>query len=233
MYSAQGKNSPAPAPTPPDGGSGGGGAPGTGTGVPGTQPPAFDPPKGLDPYQYSQGWQSGSSSQSQDQQGTSIGNTTQDQLNNNIYDPVSLALRGSGGNLLQQIMATGQLPGNFGISDQAFDALNRSFQKNIAPGMAAQYGAGSPAISSQQAAMNEQLAASMSQQQWSNFNNLFDEVANFAFTPTGQSTQQQRQDNVDTTQHTDQTGTWQQNNTMEGALLSSLLTALKGGGGII
>lgn len=207
----------------------GGGTPGGGV-YPGGD---WTPPRGMDPYNASATWQSGSSSQQQNQSGTSVGNTVQDQLNNNIYDPVSLALRGQGAEALQQILATGQLPGNFGMSKQAFDALNSAFERNIAPGMAAQFGAGSPAIASQEALMNEQLAAQLSQQQWANFSNIFDEVANFAYTPTGQQSTSNVNSNTSQEQTTDTTGTWQTNNTMAGALASSLLTAMGKGGNII
>lgn len=210
-------------------GGGGGTTPGTGM----NPWDSFDPPKGLDPYQASQQWTSGSSSQQQQQSGTSTGNTAQTQLNENIYDPASLALRGQGSQALAQILATGKLPGNFGMNQQAFDALNSAFERNIAPQLAAQYGAGSPVIGSQEALANEQLAAQLSQQSWGNFMNLFDEVANFSFTPTGQNSSS----NTDSTNQSEQiggkNGTWQQNNTMEGALLSSLLTAMGKGGKII
>lgn len=217
-----------------DPGTGSGGGGGGGVTPPGGSPwDAFDPPKGLDPYQASQQWTSGSSSQNQQQSGTSVGNTAQTQLNENIYDPASLALRGQGAQALQQILTTGKLPGNFGMNQQAFDALNSAFERNVAPQLAAQYGAGSPVIGSQEALANEQLAAQLSQQQWSNFMNLFDEVANFSFTPTGQNSSSNTDSTTNSTQEGTQSGTWQQNNTMEGALLSSLLTAMGKGGSII
>lgn len=208
-------------PPPPDTGQPGLPSPGT--------PPPFTPPSTMDPYTYTQQYQSGSSAQTQSQTGEQLGNTNQNQLNENIYDPNSLALRNLGADMLTQVMATGQLPGNFGISNQAFDAAARAFERHIAPGMAAQYGAGSPAIPSQKALMFEQLAAQLSRDQWTNFNNVFDEVANFSFTPTGQKGNMQQQQATSEAQQGVQAGTWQTNNTQQGALLSALLSAMAGG----
>lgn len=218
------------------GGAGGGVVPPGGAPVTGGQPvvaPGYTNQPGMTPYQYQQTFSSGSSDQQQNVQGQSNQATDQNQLNSNTYDPASLALRNQGAGSLAEIMATGQLPGNFGISKQAFDALNSAFERNIAPGMAAQFGAGSPAIASQEALMNEQLAATLGQQQWQNYQGIFNDVSNFAFTPTGQQSTMGQTRTEDTNSDTSNTANWQSNNTAEGSLLSSLLTAAKTGGKIL
>src|SRR5262249_19408781 len=128
----------------------------------------------------------GSSTQQQNQTTDNTGNTQQ----MNVYNPAAQALQGSAATALQGILSTGQLPGNFGISQQAFDAMNNNFRENIAPQYAAQYGAGSPVIGSRWALMNEQLAAQLGQQQWNNALGLFGQAQGLGYNPIGSSQSQ-------------------------------------------
>jgi len=207
--------------------------PGTGTPVvPGTTGPGIGvgtaPPANQTPYQSQDQYQSGSGSMAQTQTGTGNTDITQQQNNANVYNAGSLGLQNQGAQALAQILAGGDLQG-FGMNGQAFDALNSAFERNVAPQLAAQYGSGSTAIGSQEALMNEQLAAQLSQQQWANFNNVFDDVSNFAFTPTGQTATNNQQQQTAENQQTDQTNNWQSNNLASTNILTSLLNLAKQG----
>lgn len=139
----------------------------------------------------------------------------------NVYNPASTNLQSQGGSVLSQVLQSGQVPEGFGMNQQAFDALNRNLKNNVNPVLAAQYGAGSPVIGSTAALANEQLAADMSQQQWGNFNSLFNDIQNFAFSATGQ-TQTQSQDS---TNSGNTTGNWQQQTTTEMPIQGAALGA--------
>lgn len=116
------------------------------------------------------------------QQGTGSSTST----TNNIYaDP---ALQGQAGGSISGTLATGQLPGNFGMSQLAYDMMNQNFNQNIAPGLANAYGAGSPQIGAQFSQANEQLTNQLSQNAWGNYMNTIDAAAQLGYTPTGQTT---------------------------------------------
>ena len=69
-----------------------------------------------------------------------------------------------------------------------FQAYNDAFNKYVAPGIASQYGAGSPQLGAQQSFGNEQLAAQLYQSGLGNFLQGQQLLGGYAFTPQGQNT---------------------------------------------
>lgn len=177
-------------------------------------------PAGMTPLYNTATFNSGTQSGTQQQSGVSSGQTAQA----NTYNPSGQALQDQGAASLSNVLSTGQLPGNFGMSQLAFDALNQNFNRYQAPALANQFGAGSAAIGASQGEQNMNLAAQMNRDAWTNYNNVFNDVANFAYTPTGSvSTNQQAQ-----SQSGSDTSAFQTNNTQEGALLAGAVNAWTG-----
>lgn len=165
---------------------------------------------------------------------SSQGQQSQQQQQTSLFSPEQQNLQALASKVGGQALSTGQLPGNYGISQQAFDAMDQNFNQNIAHTLAAQYGPGSPVIGGTFANMNAQLAATLGQEQFSNFNNLFNEIGNFAQRPAGSA--------ADSSAATSQSGnsgfSYNQTNTSEATLpdiaQSSLFNALGSGlGGVV
>lgn len=83
-----------------------------------------------------------------------------------------------------------QVPAYMTAPPQVFQAYNDAFQKFVAPGIAAQYGAGSPQIGAQQSFGNEQLASNLYQQGVQNWLAGQAQLGNLAYTAVGQNQQQ-------------------------------------------
>ena len=96
-------------------------------------------------------------------------------------------------NLLPSLYSSflqGNIPSSFTSPSAPFAAYNSNFQNYVAPGLAAQYGAGSPQIGAQQAMGNQQLAGNLYQQGVSNYGNALSNAGGYGLTPTGYNTQQ-------------------------------------------
>jgi hypothetical protein len=109
------------------------------------------------------------------QQGTTAG----------IYSPQQQAAQGTTGTAITNYLNTGILPGNFGNDAQQDAAYNSAYQQYVAPQLAAQYGAGSPAIGAQEAQGLQQLNANLYSTQLGAFNNATNQAMSYGFTPTG------------------------------------------------
>lgn len=83
-----------------------------------------------------------------------------------------------------------QIPSYMTAPPQVFQAYNDAFQKYVQPGIAAQYGAGSPQIGAQQSFGNEQLAANLYQQGVNNWLAGNAQLGNLAYQAVGQNQQQ-------------------------------------------
>ena len=159
----------------------------------------------------SSGTNSATETQTQAQSGTQSQTTTGSQQTSgtgaaqNTYTPAQQQLQQEAANAATQFLQTGNLPGTFADPPSVINAYMENFNQNIAPELAAQYGAGSPEIGSQMAIGLEQLQAQLYQTQSSNFNNALNTIGNQAYTPVGQ-TQQQASTGTSTS---NTTGRWQ------------------------
>lgn len=186
------------------------------------------------------------------QQQTQLGQQgqTQSQSQMNVYNPQQQALQG---NVLDQAnnLLTGNVSNSFGLPQSVWDAAYYNFNKYQAPQLAAQHGAGSPAISSSMNELNLQLAGLSGQNAMSNALGAFDAAAKYAFNPLGSnaanvSNQTTQQNNSTTSNQTANKqaleNTFQQNASMDLGALYLLLTGYNpfgntggtggGGGGI-
>lgn len=141
-------------------------------------------------YQINQGSTTGAN------QGVSGTNGTQQQQNQ--FNPGQQGLQGSLGGMYQNFLS-GQVPQSFTAPPQVLDAYKQYFQNQVAPGIAAQYGAGSPQMGAQQTNGLTQLLANLYQQGMSNYGNVLGGASSYALNPTGynqsqnQGTQYQNQ----------------------------------------
>ena len=171
----------------------------------------FDPNSGL--QQATQTYFNTNTSQS----GNQNQNTAQQQAN--TYTPGQQSLQNS----LPGSFATalgGTVPTTFTAPQAAFDAYNTNFRNYVEPGIAAQYGAGSPQIGQQQMLGNMDLAAQLYQTGQSNYLNYLNSASQYAFTPTGQ--------NLNNVQGQDWQGQGNQNGYAGNNMLGSLLSQLMG-----
>jgi hypothetical protein len=178
-------------------------------GLPAPNPPAAGIEQLYANYQQSQGNQS--------QQGT--------QTNLNQFTPQQQQLQGMLPGMLSGFLSGQQdIPAYMTAPPQVFKAYNDAFQKYTAPGIAAQFGAGSPQIGAQQSFGNQQLAAQLYQSGVNNWMQGLGLGGNWAYTPIGQNA-------------ANQASGQSQNNTFGGgivdttygaSILSTLLNALAG-----
>jgi hypothetical protein len=144
--------------------------------------------------------------------------------NQAVYTPEQQAAQNQ---LLTQL--TGFLSGTSGAPSsmtappQAFQAYNDAFNQYTAPGLAAQYGAGSPQIGSQQMMGNEQLAANLYQTGVSSYLSGLGQLGNAAYNSVGQNTANTGQGTSDTTT----TGVSGSDTNYGSSVLSALLGLLK------
>lgn len=122
-----------------------------------------------------------------DQTATTANNalgTSQDNSMNQ-FTPGQLAVQGQAGNYIANILAGGSVPSNMGLPQAVYDAAFANFNKYQAPMLAAQHGAGSPAINASMQELQLQLAGMAGQQAMNNSLDAFSQAANFAFKPIG------------------------------------------------
>jgi hypothetical protein len=149
------------------------------------------------------GTASGSSTSNTQQQGTA--NTQQQQAN--VYQPWQSGLQQQAGQAASNYLTTGAPPpGVTGAPAQLVQAYMDQFNQQVAPQLAAQYGAGSPAIGSQLALGLEQLNASVYGTNLNAYQNEIGQAGTLGFTPVGQTgTSAQQQQATSDTQ-----GSWQE-----------------------
>lgn len=158
------------------------------------------------------------------QQGTSAqqGTSSGQQAQQNTYTGAQQALQGQALGQAGQFLQTGIAPGVQQEIAAENAAFNQNFQTDIAPGLAAQYGAGSPIIAGQEAEGLVNLISNVYQNQAGQFNAALGTAGGLAFNPTGttgtesaqqasnaqnQSTNQQ---NTNTSNQSNTTSNWQE-----------------------
>ena len=167
-------------------------------------------------------FQSGSSNATNNLNQASSQSGAQSQQSNNLYGAGQQNLQQQLPNLLSSFLQTGNLPGSFGAPSSVINAYNQNFQQSVAPGLAAQYGAGSPQIGSQQSLGLQQLLSNLYQTQSGNFNNLLNTGSQIGFTPIGQTGSGQQVQSGNLAQQQTQNQNWQANNSLLGSLLSTI-----------
>jgi hypothetical protein len=120
---------------------------------------------------------------------TYSGNTGQVQGGNTnaqqTYTPGQTDTQGQLGGLWQSFMQ-GNIPSSFTNPAAATNAYNTNFQTQVAPGLAAQYGAGSPVIGSQNALGLAQLQGNLYNTGVNNYQGALSGGSNYALgMPTG------------------------------------------------
>ena len=145
-------------------------------------------------------------------------------LNENQYTAPQQALQGQTSGTISGLLNGSQQPMAAGFSPAVWQAMLMNFNQDVAPKIAAQYGAGSPQVGGQLADLLLKATAQSSQQQWNNEQNLLGDAQSNAFTPVGNAT--------GSAQTTGQTGSaydsYQENTTPGGALLSTLANSAGG-----
>jgi len=138
---------------------------------------------------------------------TSNANATGQQASQNVYQPWQTALQAQAGGAASNYLTTGQAPsGVTGAPPQLVSAFTDQFNQNVAPQLAAQYGAGSPAIASQLALGLEQLNANTYSTNLNAYQNTLSQAGNLGFNAVGQTGTSGQQQN--STSNTNET--WQQ-----------------------
>lgn len=107
---------------------------------------------------------------------------------------------------LGAIMNGQSVPSNFGLPQSVYDAHMLNINKYVVPQLAAQHGAGSPAIPSQIAQEILQLSALSGQQAMQNYNAYAGNLGQLAFTPTGADKGDQTAANLNRTINETSTG---------------------------
>lgn len=123
---------------------------------------------------------------------TGAANASGTSAQQNTYQPWQTGLQAQAGQAAGNFLQTGNLPGTFGAPPQVTQAYIDNFNRSVAPQLAAQYGAGSPAIGSQLALGLEQLQAQVYQNQSANFSNALNTAGGLGFQAIGQTGQQQQ-----------------------------------------
>lgn len=161
---------------------------------------------------------SSTSSGSTNAQGAEQGTAAQQQAAQNTYTAGQQALQGQATGAAGQFLQTGIAPG----LQQEIAAENAAFRQNfdtdVAPQLAAQYGAGSPVIGGQEEMGLVNLISNAYQNQGAQFNSALGTAGSLAFNPTGStgsSTSQQAGTSSSDTQsqqqnQQNQQSSWQQ-----------------------
>lgn len=134
------------------------------------------------------------------------GNTAGTTANNNVYTPGQEALQNTANQQAGQFLTTGIAPGVQQELNAESAAYMQNFDQNVAPGLAAQYGAGSPAIGSELATGLQQLTGNVYQNQAQNFNSALGTAGNLAYNAVGNTGQSTTASNA----ATNSTQDWQQ-----------------------
>lgn len=170
------------------------------------------------------------SNTSQNAQGSSTGTANSQVSNQNQYSADQQALQSQlAGQYGGLISGQSQIPAYFTAPQQVFDAFNTNFTKNVEPGIAAQFGAGSPQIGAQRSFGNQQLAAQLYQGGISNYLNSLGAANNFAMTPQG-TIGSSNTANQGSNQYENDQGTMGIQSNQFGQGLLALLLGMLGGG---
>lgn len=149
--------------------------------------------------------------------------------NRAFFSPEQLAAQsGYFNNLGGFISGTQQVPAYMTAPPQVFQAYNDAFNKFVAPGIAAQYGAGSPQIGAQQSFGNEQLAAQLYQSGITNWMDALGLQGNAAFNPQGQNSASSALGNKVNQSDQSQWNVGMDTTQLGQSLLSLLLSGIKG-----
>lgn len=134
-------------------------------------------------------WNAGTSVDNSFQVGSTSGTqqAVGTQAQQNTYTPQQQALQGQALGFIGSTLSGGSVPQNFGLPQVTYDAAMTNFDKYQAPGLAAQYGAGSPTINAARESLQLQLAGMAGQNAMSNAINAYNSAAQYAFTPIGQT----------------------------------------------
>lgn len=144
--------------------------------------PAVTPSYGMTTLSGQLGGNSGN--QATQQQGANTGQSRA------YFSPEQLAAQQNVlGNLSGYLSGQQSIPAYMTAPPEVFQAYNSAFDKYVKPGIAAQYGAGSPQIGGQQSYGNMQLAAQLYQGGLQNYLGAMGMYGNLAFNPQGQNTQ--------------------------------------------
>lgn len=103
----------------------------------------------------------------------------------NVYNPEQDQLQQLAAKQAAQYLQTGVAPGVDASLAAQSAAFKQNFNQMVAPQMAAQYGAGSPAIASAEAQGLVNLTSDVYKNQGSQFNSALGTAAGMAYTPTG------------------------------------------------
>lgn len=160
----------------------------------------------------SNGTQAGTQNTTQDSSGSSRNNTAQTgsqagaQQQQNTYLPFQEQIQQGLGNNVNSFLTTGVAPNTQNVLDAENAAYNQAFQQGPAHQLAAQYGAGSPAIASALEQGYLQNTANVFANQGQAYNSALATAGNLALTPSGsQGTQTGKE-----SQNTQSTQNWQQ-----------------------
>ena len=157
--------------------------------------------------------------------------TAQTGVQNNTYTPAQQAAQNSLLSQLQGFLSgTTSAPSYMTAPPAAFQAYNDAFNQYAAPGIAAQYGAGSPQIGAQQSMGNEQLAANLYQTGISSYLSGLGQLGNAAFNAVGQTTANNGTNNANTTSTSVGASDTALGSSLLSLLLGQLVPALSGGG---
>lgn len=137
---------------------------------------------------------------------TGAGAATGEQAQQNTYSPFQQQLQGEAANQAGQYLATGVAPGTQASLDAQTAAYEQNFKQNVEPQLAAQYGAGSPAIAAEESQGLVNLTSNVFQNQGSQFNAALGTAGNLAYNATGSTGQTAAANN--NTSNT--TGSWQE-----------------------
>jgi hypothetical protein len=110
-----------------------------------------------------------------------------------VYNPWQQQEQQEAGQAASSFLQTGNLPGTLGAPPAETQAYVNNFNQNVAPQLAAQYGAGSPAIASQEALGLSQLAGSEYSQGISALSGAVQNAASIGFNAVGQNQEQNQQ----------------------------------------
>lgn len=130
----------------------------------------------------------GVSNANTNQQSTGTGQTNQQ----NTYLPWQQQVQGEVGQAENNLLS-GNVPTSFTNPQAATQAYMNNFNEYVAPELASEYGAGSPAIGASLNSGLTNLAAQTYQQGFANYGNAISGAANTGLTATGQTGQQQQQ----------------------------------------
>lgn len=133
---------------------------------------------------------------------SSTGNTASQGNTANTYSPFQQELQQEAAGQAGQFLATGIAPGVQQELDAQKAAYMQNFNESVAPQLAAQYGAGSPAIGSQLAQGLVSLTSDVYQNQAGQFNSALGTAGNLAYNATGASSNTNQQQAANTASKT-------------------------------